>query len=351
MKVIKKEDSYHVNLTTGKEYEVLVVDDNHKWYKIIDDSGKEGSYDQHRFRKVPALPSIPVAPAPVAPQPVAPQPVEKVTMKVICRDDSLSTITLTEGLTYDVVTECNKFYQIKNDVYDIQKYRKDRFEVVPAPAPMPPPMAETPTYEGKLYDIVPESPPAAAPGPLVLLRCVESVLHITEGWSYRGFEQGTMTYIVEDDRGIPNSYDSSRFTKEAWAAPVPTAPSMPVAPTAPLTGIVGPLPQQYIVTPEGPSYLTKVEDYEGPVNSTPRSIANGKICHVSYYKTTDGDEHVLEKAALDRQLMLDAENDFTGPVDDSWSKVGLREMLDWAKEQPESFNIVQRLVREQNNED
>jgi hypothetical protein len=332
MKVIKKDDSYHLKLTTGKEYEVLLVDDNHKWYKIVDDSGKEGSYDQHRFRRVPVLPSMPVAPQPVAPQPVAPQPVEKVTMKVICRDDSLATISLTEGLTYDVVTECNKFYQIKNDVGGLLKYRKDRFEVVPAPAPMPPPMAETPTYEGKLYDIVPESPPAAAPVPLVLLRCVESVLHITEGWSYRGFEQGTMTYIEKDDRGMPNSYDSSRFTKEAWAAPV------------------APAPQQFIVTPEGPSYLTDVEDYKGPVNSTPQSIANGKICRVEYYRTSDGDEHVLEMAALDHQLMLDAEDDFRGPVDDSWSKVGLREMIDWAKEQPESFNTVQRLVREQNNE-
>ena len=212
LKVTKKAKDPHKNLTVGKTYDVVSIDNISEWYEIIDDTGKLRWYDQSRFNTKPAhAPSNPLMKCHI----------------------SEGTAYLTLGKEYEVIGSTDTHLTVINDTgerYSYEKYHFDPAGKVPAPAP----------------------------------------------------------------------------------------------------------------APQAPAVTSHEHD------------AYQKIVKVEKYETTDGKSFLIQNEAMKHQLLLNAKEDFVGPVIDVADRdyfdnvaIEMEDMLTWAKDYPDSFDTLVRLVGEQ----
>ena len=146
---------------------------------------------------------------------------------------------------------------------------------------------------------VPVAPQGPTPPSLFEIKCIHArgYKHITEGRVYDVLEQDSDNYVIINDQGDTfNRYPKGLFERVNLPKP--------------------------------------------PAN--PNNDAYQKIVKVEHYQTTDGKEFVIENDAMVHQLMLDVEGTFSSP-----HRTTLRLLLTWAKEYPNSFDTLVRLVGEQ----
>ena len=165
------------------------------------------------------------------------------------------------------------------------------------------------------------------------VKCInaEGTAYLTVGKEYEVIGSTDTQMTVINDTGERYSYVKNHFDP---AGKVPAAAA------------------QYIVTPDGPSYLTPAP--QAPAVTSHEHAAYQKIVKIEKYETTDGKSFLIENEAMKHQLMLNAKETFVGPAINVADRdyfdnlvVELKDMLTWAEACPDSFDTLVRLVGEQ----
>lgn len=212
-------------------------------------------------------------------------------MKVKCIDTTQSHGTLKLGKIYDVVRQSDTHYYFELMGGHEASAIKSRFTIVQPPAPVCP------------------QPPAPS-NPLMKCYNAEGKLYLTVGKEYEVIGSTDTQMTVINDVGERYSYEKHRFDP------------------------AGKVPAAAVTSHEHAAYQ--------------------KIVKIEKYETTDGKSFVIENEAMKHQLLLNAKADFVGPAINVADRdyfdnvvVELEDVLTWAKDFPDSFDTLVRLVGEQ----
>jgi hypothetical protein len=227
---------------------------------------------------------------------------------------------LTAGKIYDVINELAEYYKIVNDDGILKSYIKHAFEVIP---------------EGKTMKV----------------KCtIDNLRGVSKNSVYDVINELKNSYQIVNDKSMLSAFNKDWFEVVPEPAKVKTIASVHSHPWLTLA-------RTYDVLYEDKNFYGIIGDngvqnnylkfwFEVVQEAEP---APSKIRTIEYATTTDDKIHLSQEKAEAHQKQLDLKADlkaFRGPFKNGHARVNLALMVIWAQEQPESFQLLGRLVKE-----